>query len=69
MELHQNKSKATKSIKEAKAACSQANLDAQALCFTTFKKTKAVCSCTALDAKAIHLETVKEAKMAHAHSI
>ena len=38
MELCQNESKATKSIKEAKPTCSQANLDAQSLCFTTVKR-------------------------------
>ena len=69
MELHQKESKATESIKEAKAACSQANLDAQALCFTTIKKAKAVCSHTALEAKAICLEMVKEAKMTHSCTI
>ena len=68
-ELHLNESKATESIKEAKDTCSQANLDAQALCFTTVKKAKAICSHTALEAKAICLETVKEAKMAHTCSI
>ena len=40
MELHQNESKAMESIKEAKAVCSQANLDAQALCFATIKEAK-----------------------------
>ena len=62
MELHWNESKAMESIKEAKAICSQANLDAQALCFATVKEAKAVCSCATLEAKAICLETVKEAK-------
>ena len=69
MELCRNKSKATKSIKEAKAICSQANLDAQALCFATVKETKAICSHATLEAKAICLETVKETKMTHTGSI
>ena len=69
MELHQNESKATESIKEAKAACSQANLDAQALCFATIKEAKAICSCATLEAKAICLEMVKEPKTTHACSI
>ena len=68
-ELCQNESKATESIKEAKGACSQANLDAQALCFATVKEAKAVCSHATLEAKAICLEMVKEAKMTHACSI
>ena len=39
-ELWQNESEAVESIKEDKAACSQANLDAQALCFMTIKEAK-----------------------------
>ena len=62
MELHQNKSQATESIKEAKAICSQVYLDAQALCFTTVKEAKAICSHVTLEAKAICLAMVKEAK-------
>ena len=57
------------SIKEAKAIFLLANLDAQALCFTTVKEAKAVCSHATLEAKAICLETVKEAKMTHTCSI
>ena len=68
-ELRQNESKAAESIKETKAACSKANLDAQALCFTTVKEAKAICSCATLEAKAICLEMVKEAKKTCAHSI
>ena len=52
MELHQNESQVTESIREAKAICSQVTLDAQALCFTTIKEAKAICSCVTLDAKA-----------------
>ena len=74
MELCWNESQVTKSIREAKAVCSQVTLDAQALCFTTVKEAKAICSCVALDAKAtcsqvtldakaICLAMVKEAKM------
>ena len=51
MELHQNESQVTKSIKEAKAICSQVTLDAQALCFATVK-----------EAKAAYIPAVKEAK-------
>ena len=52
MELHQNESQVTKSIREAKAICSQDTLDAQALCFVTIKEAKAICSHVTLDAKA-----------------
>ena len=68
-ELHQNESKAVESIKEAKAACSQASLDAQALCFATVKEAKAVYSRATLEAKAVCLEMVKEAKKTHTCSI
>ena len=69
IELHWNECKATESIKEAKASCSQANLDAQALCFATVKEAKTICSHATLEAKAICLEMVKKAKMTCAHSI
>ena len=69
MELWQKESKAVESIKEAKAACFQANLDAQALLFMTVKEAKAICSGATLEAKAICLETVKEARKTHACSI
>ena len=52
MELHQNESQATESIKEAKAVCSQVTLDAQTLCFATVKEAKAISSHVTLDAKA-----------------
>ena len=40
MELHQNESKTTESIKEARAICSHVTLDARALCFTTVNEAK-----------------------------
>ena len=40
MELHQNESKTTKSIKEARAICSHVTLDTRALCFATIKEAK-----------------------------
>ena len=40
MELCQNESEATKSIKEARAVCSQVILDAKALCFANIKEAK-----------------------------
>ena len=52
MELHQNESQVTESIREAKAICSQVTLDTQALCFTTLKEAKAICLHVTPDAKA-----------------
>ena len=69
MELQWNESEATKSIKEARAICSQVTLDAKTLCFTTIKEAKAVCSCVTLDAKAQCFTTVKEAKTTQACTI
>ena len=69
MELHQNESQATESIKEARAVCSWVTLDAKALCFATVKEAKAICSHVTLDTKALCLAMVKEAKMTWAHTI
>ena len=69
MELHQNKSQATKSIKEARAVCSWVTPDAKALCFTTIKEAKDICSSVTLDTKALCLVIVKEGKMTQAHTI
>ena len=52
MELCQNESQVTESIREAKAVCSHVTLDAQTLCFATVKEAKAICSHVTLDAKA-----------------
>ena len=46
MELHQNESKTTKSIKEARAICSHVTLDAKALCFAMVKEAKTTQACT-----------------------
>ena len=62
MELHQNESKATESIKEARVVCSWVTLDAKALCFTTVKEAKAIWSSVTLDSKALFFTMVKEAK-------
>ena len=80
MELHQNESQVTESIKETKAICSQVTLDAEVLCFATIKEakticshvtldTKATCSWVTLDTKAVCLVMVKEAKMTQAYTI
>ena len=62
IELCQNESNATESIREARAICSQVTLDTKALCFAIIKEAKAICSCVTLDAKAQCFLTVKEAK-------
>ena len=51
MELHQNKSQVSESIKEAKTICSQVTLDAQALCFATVKEAKTACIVVVKEAK------------------
>ena len=58
MELCQNESEATESIKEARAICSHVTLDAKALCFATVK-----------GAKVTYAQTVKEAKTTSACTI
>ena len=63
MELCQNESQVTESIREAKSVCSHVTLDAKALRFATVKEAKAICCSVTLDAKAVCLATVKEAKM------
>ena len=50
MELHQNESKTTKSIKEARAICSHVTLDAKALCFASTKEAKTTQACTIQEA-------------------
>ena len=69
MELCWNESKATESIKEARAICSWVTSDAKALCFATIKEAKAICSHVTLDAKALCFATVKEAKTTQACTI
>ena len=60
LELHQNESEATESIKEARAICSQVTLDAKALCWVTVKEAKAIFSHVTLDTKAQCFATVKD---------
>ena len=52
MELSQNKSETTESIKEARAVCSCVTLDAKALCFATMKEAKTTQASTIWEAKA-----------------
>ena len=69
MELHQNESEATESIKEARAICSQVTLDTKAHCFATVKEAKVICSHVTLEVKALCLILVKEAKTTQACTI
>ena len=52
IELHQNESEATKSLKEANTICSHDTQDAKALCFATVKR-----------AKVIYTQSIQEAKI------
>ena len=58
MELHQNESEATESLKGATAICSHVTQDAKALCFTTIKR-----------AKVTYTHTIQEAKITQACTI
>ena len=62
MELCQNESQATKSIKEAKAICSQVPLDAQITCSQVTLDAKTVHSWATSDANITYSVVVKEAK-------
>ena len=62
MELCQNESEATKSLKEANAACSHATQDAEALCFATVKTAKVTYNQTIQEAKITQACTIQEGK-------
>ena len=69
MELHRNESQVAKSIKEAKAICSLATLDAQTTCSPLTLDAKTNCSQVILDAKTTCSAVVKEAKTICSHII
>ena len=60
--LHWNESQAAKSIKEAKAVCSQVTLDAQTTCSWLTLEAKTNCSQVILEAKTTCSMVVKKAK-------
>ena len=60
--LHQSKSKAAATIKETKAACSQATLNAHATCSWLTLEAKTNCSGAILEAKTTYSTAVKKAK-------
>ena len=62
MELHWNDSKAAESIKEARAICTHATLDAEALCSATVKEAKATCTHTIQEAEAICSTAIRDAE-------
>ena len=62
MEPHQNESKTTKSIKEARAICSHVTLDAKELCFTAIKEAKTTWACTIWEAKAATSMAIRDAE-------
>ena len=57
------------SIKEARATCAYATLDAEALCSVTVKEAKATHTCTIWEANVLCYATVREAKATHVHTI
>ena len=63
MELHQNDSKTTESIKEARAICAHDTLDAEALCSTTVKETKTTCACTIWKVKALCSAAIRDVEI------
>ena len=62
MELRWNESETAESIKETRAICSHATMDAEALCFSSVKEAKVTCIQTIKEAKATHTCTTWEAK-------
>ena len=67
--LHQRESKAAASIKEAKAACSQATLNTHATCSWLTLEAKTNCSQVILEAKTTFSMAVKKAKTTRGHMV
>ena len=67
--LCQNKSQAAESIKEAKAACSQATLDTQTTCSQLTLEAKSNCSWAMLEVKTTFSMVVKKAKTTRGHMV
>ena len=62
MELHWNDSEAAESIKEARAICTHAAMDADALCSSTVKEAKATCTHTIQEAKTACSTAIRDAE-------
>ena len=69
IELCQNDSETTQSIKEARAMCSHATLDGEALWSTTVQESKATHTHTIWEANTLCSASVKEAKATHTCTI
>ena len=63
MELCQNDSKTMESIKQSRAICNHAALDAEALCSATVKEAKATCTCTICEAEALCSAAIRDAEI------
>ena len=63
MELHQNNSKTTKSINEARAICTHTTQDVEALCSATVKEAKTTCICTFQEAEALYSAAIRDAEI------
>ena len=62
MELCWNDSETAESIKEARAICTHATLDAEALCSATVKQAKVTFACTVQEAKALCSVAIRDAE-------
>ena len=63
MDLHQNESDRTKSIREAKAICNAAIQEAKAACACSIQEAEMCCSMASKEAKVTCAHTMKEAKI------
>ena len=63
MELCQNDSETTESIKEARAICTHATQDAEALCSATVKEAKATCAHAIWKAKALCSMAIRDVEI------
>ena len=62
VELHQNKSKTSESIKEARAICSYVTLDTKALCSAIIKEAKTTQACTIWEAEGVCSTAIRDAE-------
>ena len=60
MDLHQNDSETTESIKEAKAICTCSTQEAKTLCSTTIKEAKATCTHSIQEAKTLCAMAIRD---------
>ena len=60
MDLWQNDSKTTESMKEAKAICAHSTQEAETLCSTTIKEAKATCAHSIQEAKTLCSTAIRD---------